>query len=155
MWEQLGEQVPDNVVVPVGHGTMLLGMYKGFEYLARAGVTHRLPRVFAVQTAACAPLYQMFHQHLDFVPAIKPEPTVAEGIAISTPLRRKSILQAVAETGGTFVTVSERAIKDSMVRWARRGILMEPTAATATAGFEQLAARQIIELGETTAHSFM
>ncbi len=51
IWEQLGGRLPDAVVLPVGHGSLLLGLAQGFAELGG-----RMPRLFGVQAAACAPL---------------------------------------------------------------------------------------------------
>ncbi len=47
-------------IMPVGNGTLLLGAYRGFQKLHRVGLIPHLPRLFAVQSAACAPIYQAF-----------------------------------------------------------------------------------------------
>ena len=56
IWEQSGRRAPDWVITPVGHGTMLLGLFNGFQHLLEAGVTSQLPRIVGVQAANCAPL---------------------------------------------------------------------------------------------------
>lgn len=138
VWEQLGQQAPDWVITPVGHGTMLLGLYKGFDYLLRAGMIQRLPRIVGVQAAAVAPLAAALEQQTDRLPVVLAGDTVAEGIAITQPLRWRQILNAVSATDGQIVTVAEQEIKQSVLIWARRGILMEPTSATALAAYATL-----------------
>ena len=56
LWEQLGGRAPESIVVPVGHGSLLLGLYQGLRALLLAGLIERLPRLFGVQARACAPL---------------------------------------------------------------------------------------------------
>jgi threonine synthase len=56
LWEQLGGRAPESIVVPVGHGSLLLGLYQGLRALLLAGLIERLPRLFGVQAQACAPL---------------------------------------------------------------------------------------------------
>jgi threonine synthase len=141
IWEQLGRRVPDWVMAPVGHGTMALGLSNGFEYLRNAGVTDRLPRIVGVQAAACAPLVQASHGQLAEPGVVEPRETEAEGIAISRPTRWRQVLRAVADSAGYFVQVSEEEIRESYVGWARRGLWIEPTSATATAAYERLAAQ--------------
>lgn len=140
IWEQLDGRVPDMVISPVGHGTMLLGLAKGFDSLRRAGMTTHVPRLIGVQAAACAPLRQAFRQGGSELSPVQPGPTQADGIAIGRPLRWRQILQAVSDSGGDIVAVGEDAIARSMSYWARRGLLMEPTSATATAVLEDFAA---------------
>src|SRR5271154_4723628 len=54
LWEQLGFVVPDNIVVPTGYGSNILGLERGFDELMRQGEVSRMPRLFAVQAANCA-----------------------------------------------------------------------------------------------------
>ena len=117
---------------------MLLGLYKGFRFLHDAGSTDRMPRIVGVQAAACAPLYAAAIQGSGQLPAVEPAPTAAEGIAISRPLRWRQILAAVDATGGTIAAVAEDEIRQAWQQWARQGLLMEPTSATAVAACQQL-----------------
>src|SRR5206468_1042953 len=56
IWEQLG-RAPESVVLPVGHGTLLLGLQRGFKALRAAGLIDHLPHLIGVQALACAPLW--------------------------------------------------------------------------------------------------
>src|SRR5512138_2172501 len=57
--EQLGWQAPDTVILPAGNGTLVIGAQLGFQELHQAGIITSLPRIVAVQSAACAPLAQV------------------------------------------------------------------------------------------------
>jgi threonine synthase len=57
--EQLGWQSPDSIVVPVGHGTLLLGLFIGFRELLGAGLVDRLPKIIGIQSANCAPCIEL------------------------------------------------------------------------------------------------
>jgi threonine synthase len=142
IWEQLEQQAPDWVITPVGHGTMLLGLYNGFNYLLRTGMIQRLPRIVGVQAAAVAPLAAVMAQRVDRLPEVVAGDTLADGIAITRPLRWQQILGAVRTTDGQIVTVTENEIKQAVLAWARRGILMEPTSATALAAYTALSGDQ-------------
>lgn len=144
VWEQLGWQAPDTVILPVGNGTLFLGAYIGFSELLVAGEINKLPRMIAVQSEVCAPLAKAFHEDLDEFPEMKNQDTLAEGIAIATPIRGRQILQAVRDTGGTFMTVSEAEIVKSLLDLGRQGACIEPTSAAATAA----ATRYMREAGE-------
>src|SRR6185437_4933762 len=54
LWEQLGFRVPDNILVPTGYGSNILGLDRGFDELERRGEIAARPRLFAVQAANCA-----------------------------------------------------------------------------------------------------
>jgi len=52
--------VPDAVVVPVGHGTLLLGAYRGFVALRDAGIVDTIPRLIGAQATGYAPIADQF-----------------------------------------------------------------------------------------------
>ncbi|HSE03908.1 MAG TPA: pyridoxal-phosphate dependent enzyme, partial [Methylomirabilota bacterium] len=60
LWEQAGFRAPDNLVVPLGYGSNVLGAERGFDELVRNGEIARGPRLFGVQAAACAPFDAAF-----------------------------------------------------------------------------------------------
>ncbi|MGE5270484.1 MAG: pyridoxal-phosphate dependent enzyme, partial [Thiohalocapsa sp.] len=53
LWEQLGFAVPDNILVPTGYGSNILGLARGFGELERRGEILSRPRLFAVQAENC------------------------------------------------------------------------------------------------------
>src|SRR3979490_2493814 len=60
LWEQLGFAVPDNILVPTGYGSNILGLARGFRGMTRQGEIARRPRLFGVQAARCAPYAAAF-----------------------------------------------------------------------------------------------
>jgi len=132
--EQLGWKAPDAVVLPAGNGTLVLGAWIGFRELHQAGIIERIPRLVAVQSENCAPLARCWAQNLPDVPAIQKKDTLAEGIAIAEPIRGVQVVQAVRQSGGEFVAVSDPDIKATLKNLARQGFYIEPTAAAAAAG---------------------
>ncbi len=133
--EQLGWRAPDAVVIPTGHGTLLLGCAIGFEDLRRAGVIDRVPKLIAVQAESCAPLAAAFAGK---APGPTGE-TIAEGVAIATPVRADQCLAAVRSSGGRFVTVSDDRTKATLKRAMAQGLFIEPTSAIALAALDELA----------------
>lgn len=146
--EQLDWHAPHNVVFPVGHGTLLLGTYRGFVDLAEAGVIERLPRLFGIQARACAPLYEAYRRGLDDAPPIRGEKTIAEGICIAKVVRGRQVLQAIRKTGGAVLAVDDEATRQAQGLLAQQGLYVEPTSAVAIAGLQELA--QVIAPGEVT-----
>ena len=138
IWEQLGQRAPDNLVLPVGQGTLLLGAYRGFNDLLSAGLIEKPPRLFAVQAAPCAPLYEAFQRGLDDAFPIQKNETVAEGISTAKPVRDRQILTAVRETDGAVLAMSDDETLRSRDELARRGLYVEPTSAVAIAALLQL-----------------
>ncbi len=138
IWEQLGRHAPDNLVLPVGHGTLLLGAYRGFKDLLTAGLIEGPPRLFAVQAEPCAPLYEAYQREMDDAFPIEKNETIAEGISIAQPVRGRQLLAAIRETGGAVLAVSDEATLHARDELALRGLYVEPTSATAIAALRQL-----------------
>jgi threonine synthase len=150
LWEQLGFRAPDNVVVPVGYGANVLGCDRGFSELLRRGEIGRMPRLFGVQAANCAPYFAAFRTGVEhFVPS-PVTPTIAEGIASSKPTRMREVLAPVRASGGEIVAVTEDEIVRALAALAKKGLYVEPTSAAAAAGLSQLIARGAINKGENT-----
>ena len=150
LWEDLGFSAPDNVIIPCGAGSNILGCDIGFSELLRRRAIDRLPRLFAVQPAHCAPLHAGFEAGADdFVP-ITPRPTLAEGASIAQPVRGREVLAALRRSEGGTVAVSEAAIEAALMELARSGLYVEPTCAMAAAALTDLTARGAIRAGETT-----
>jgi threonine synthase len=132
--EQLVWKSPDTIILPVGNGTLLLGAYIGFKEMLKAGIIDRLPRIIGIQAENCAPLYNAYKNNAVEIPQVDTKKTLAEGIAIARPARGSQILDAVGQTGGEFITVSEEEIKSSLLEICRQGHYIEPTAAATIAG---------------------
>jgi threonine synthase len=137
--EQNGWQAPGVVICPVGAGSILLGLYKGFSELRRAGVIERLPRLFAAQAANICPVYQAYERHeSDVPPMAAPQPTLAEGIALPRPVRGPQLLQALRRSNGGVAAVSEEEIRQGLVMLGRQGICIEPTSAVVIKALDHL-----------------
>jgi len=139
IWEQLDGKAPDWIICPVAQGGQFLGYWFGFSQLLNAGLIDHLPHLVAVQSARIAPIYQAWSQGLENIPAVEANgPTIAEGVAISRPVRGKRLLQALRETDGRVLAISEDDILDSQHALAHLGFYVEPTSALALAGFKQI-----------------
>ncbi|MFT8245617.1 threonine synthase [Roseomonas sp. BN140053] len=146
LWEDLGFRAPDNVVIPCGAGSNVLGCWIGFSELLRAGQIARLPRLFAAQPAHCGPIARAALG----APAAEPRPTIAEGTAIAQPIRQPEVLQALRATGGGAVLLEEAEIAAATRDLAARGFYVEPTCAQAAAAFGQLRAAGTVGAAEST-----
>lgn len=150
LWEDLGFRAPDNVVTPLGYGSNVLGLDRGFDELLRNGEIAKRPRIFAVQAAHCAPCHAAWKSGGEEPVAIDIKPTVAEGIASSHPTRLREVLQAVRRSNGAIAAVSEDEIIAALSTLARMGFYVEPTSASAAAGLAQWLASGLIRRDETT-----
>ena len=150
LWEDLGFKAPDNVFIPTGAGSNVLGCDIGFGELLRRGEIQRLPRLFAVQPVNCAPIQAGFASGAaDFRP-IDPKPTIAEGAAIAKPVRAREVLAAIRRSGGAALAVSEAEIVGATLQLARSGLYAEPTSAIAAAGLSALVREGAIGGEETS-----
>src|SRR5699024_9400237 len=150
LWEDLGFQAPDNVIVPVGAGSSLLGCWLGFTELFNTGQISRLPRLFAAQPEHCSPVDASFQAHTMKPVARKTFPTVAEGTAIAQPLRLGHMVQALQDTNGSTVAVSEAAIISALRHLCSQGLFVEPTSALAAAAYSMLVEDQTINPDQQT-----
>lgn len=150
LWEQLGFHAPENIVVPVGYGANVLGCDRGYSELMRNGEVARLPRLYGVQAANCAPYHAAFQAGVEYFVPAPVSPTVAEGIASSKPTRMREVLAPVRASGGEIVAVTEDEIVRALGTLAKKGLYVEPTSAAAAAGLSQLIARGAIRKGQTT-----
>ena len=135
-------ELPAAIIYPTGGGTGLIGMWKAFQELRTAGwISGALPRMFSVQSSGCAPVVRAFAAGEG-----KAEPwadpwTVASGLRVPAPLGDRLILQALAESGGGAIAVSDEELMAEAGMVAREeGIDMSPEGGAAVAAARQLAA---------------
>ena len=128
----------DSVLAPVGSGTLILGLYKGFKDLENLGAIKSIPRLIAVQAEGynpiCIPLGGK---------ASKVKSKIADGIRIRNPPRKEEISKAIRETAGTCVTVDDKAIKEALKELFKMGFLIEPTSAAPYAALKILVKREM------------
>lgn len=135
--EQL-EGPPGTVITPVGQGTLLLGLHRGFQALQSAGRIDRIPALVGVQARVCAPLWAAFSGGDSVLPSASEGNTVAEGVRIIQPLRAEAILHAIGESGGKMIAVDEEKILKGRDALARIGLYVEPTSALVVAALEDV-----------------
>ena len=139
IWEQMGQRCPDAVVVSVGDGNIISGVYKGFFDLLQAGLIPKVPRIIGVQSENSAAIANAFHG--DGTIRRVTANTVADSISAAFPSDGDAALAAARNSGGTFVTVSEEKILESIKILAMtEGVFAEPSGAAGIAGIEKLLA---------------
>ncbi len=137
--EQLNWQVPDAIVVSVGDGNIIAGVYKGFYDLVQMGWIQRIPRLIGVQSSTSAPLVNAWQHNMN---AVDMQPIMAHSIADSIvaglPRDRSKALRAVNQTDGAFIAVDDSEILQAIPQFARlTGVFAEPAAAAAWAGAQR------------------
>ncbi|MGH9845082.1 MAG: threonine synthase, partial [Blastocatellia bacterium] len=135
--EQLNWQVPDRILVGVGDGNIIGGLWKGFCDLRRMGWIDRLPMLTGVQAVGASPLVDAVNG--DGVIRPVEGRTVADGINVGDPRDGTRALRAMRDSKGGAVKVSDDEIIAAIPRLARAtGVFAEPGAAAAFAGFVKL-----------------
>jgi len=140
--EQLGWKPPDSLIVPVGNGTLLYGSYIGLKELQQEDIIDKLPKIIGVQAENCAPLANAWKNNSTFISHKTPKQTIAEGIAITNPVRANDILHSIKETNGDMITVTEKEILHALYHIHRKGYYIEPTSAVALAALKKLHVRK-------------
>ncbi len=153
--EQLGWRLPAAIIYPAGGGTGVVGMWKAFQELRALGwlASERLPKMIIVQAEGCAPLVRAFEQGRDEAEAWPSHEahTQAAGLRVPSAVGDRLILQAVRESGGAALAVSDAAMAQ-MVNYAarREGILISLEAAATLAAYHTLLADNILSPQEET-----
>lgn len=137
IFEQVGK-MPGTVIVPAGQGGLLLGLARGFKALRNAYKHASLPMMVGVQARACAPLWALFTATGPKKNSTAERETLAEGVRVSNPLRKETVLAAVLESHGFFSVVDEKEILPARNVLARLGFYVEPTSALVWAALNQL-----------------
>ena len=150
LWEDLKFNGPDNVIIPTGAGSNIMGCDIGFGELLRRGEIASLPRLFAAQPENCAPLHASFEGGSDDLTPVEVRPTIADGASIAKPVRAREVLAAVRRSGGATVAASEAEIERALFELARIGLYVEPTSALAAAALTKLLDHGVIQPSETT-----
>ncbi len=147
---QLGWRMPDAIVYPTGGGTGIIGMYKGFQELLELGwIEGKPPRFYAVQAEGCQPIVKAFNDGTDTAEPWQNATTKADGLRVPGPFADYLILQAIRETGGGALAVSDDEMVEAMYRLATlEGIIACPEGAATLVGLERLLADGSIRTDE-------
>ncbi len=140
--EQLDFEVPDWVVVSVGDGCTLAGLFKGFYDFMKLGLIERLPRLLGVQSEGCKPLVDAA-----ITGELKEaeENTIADSISVGIPRNPVKALSAVSASKGAWIAVSDRSILEAIKDLGKEGLFAEPASAAGYAGLKKAVREGIIE----------
>jgi threonine synthase len=116
---------PDWLCLPVGNAGNITAYWMGFQQYHRINETG-LPHLLGVQASGAAPL-------VIGRPVEHPE-TLATAIRIGRPARGEQALQAVEESGGRMIAVSDDEILAMQRALAQEGVWVEPASAAGLAG---------------------
>jgi threonine synthase len=144
--EQFGWELPEVIIYPTGGGTGLIGMWKAFEELEQLGLlrSSRRPRMVSVQAAGCAPIVRAFEAGAGRATPWEEPQTYASGLRVPSLLGDRLVLQALRESGGTALAVTDDEMATAQLEMARgEGIFPAPEGAATL-----VAARRLVERGQ-------
>ena len=136
--DQMDFQVPNYIIVPVGNGTNLYGIYKGILELKEVGLINSLPKIVGVQAKGCCPLYRAWKGDGKTITAVKNPKTIANAIEVGNPVDGIKALEAVRKTYGAFEVVTDSEIRKAQTKLGKEGIYAEPAGAAGYAAAEKM-----------------
>jgi threonine synthase len=148
--EQLGWRAPDHVVVPIGSGSQLTKVAKGFQELWKVGLLDEEPsvRVSGAQAEGCSPVATAFAEGTDAIRPVKPH-TIAKSLAIGNPADGWYALDSIRSSGGACASVTDAEILDGIRLLARtEGIFAETAGGVTIATLAKLAAEGVVRPDE-------
>lgn len=134
VFEQLN-RIPANIFVPLGNGTLFIGIVKGLEELVRSGLIEKMPNILAIQSQNCNPFVKAVEKGLKLPALVNPKQTLAEGIAIGKPMRGEEILEYIYKYNIQVITAPEDKILEARELLATKGIYCEHTTAANYAAY--------------------
>lgn len=137
--EQLYWRAPDYVVCPIGCGTNLSAIYKGFKEFKLMGITDKIPKIVGVQPEGANVVVEAFKKGTRKMKPIEKPQTVASAVAVSDPLDGLKVLNAIYESGGMAVEVTdEEILKAEKELASEESIFVEPSAAMPLAALKKM-----------------
>jgi len=137
--EQLGWRAPDYLLCPVGVGTNLAAIHKGFVELKKLNLIERLPKIIAVQSEGANAVYLAFKDKKKKYSPIDKVGTVCSAVAVANPFDGNKILNAVYETGGIIAEITDEEVLQAEQLLAKdEAIFVEPSGALPIAALKKL-----------------
>ena len=148
--EQTNLELPDAIVYPTGGGTGLIGMWKAFEEMEELGwIGPERPKMFSVQSEACAPIVDAFSSGAEVPDKDYPDGvTAAIGLRVPRPFAGKQILSVLRESKGGAVAVPEKEILSAMRSLAHEGVFACPEGSATLAGYRMLVEEDALNADE-------
>ena len=138
--EDLGWRLPEAIVYPTGGGMGMVGMWKAFDEMECLGwIGSERPKMVAVQSTGCAPIVRAFQNGERHAEPWEDAQTIAAGIRVPAAIGDYLILDAVRESGGTALTVTDDEILAAMREMgSAEGIWPAPEGAATLAAYHKL-----------------
>jgi len=148
--EQMNWTLPDAIVYPTGGGTGLIGMWKAFDELEQMGmIGSKRPKMMSVQAEGCQPIVRAFENGSRFAEEHVGAKTIASGLRVPKAIGDFIILDAIRESGGAAVAVSDDAmVSGAKEMSAKTGICACPEGGACLAAYRQLVAQGFLSEGD-------
>ncbi len=146
--EQLGWQMPDYLAISVGDGCTIAGVWKGLKDLYAIGFIDKLPRLISAQAEGCHPINRAIASGEEWYPM--EENTLADSIAVGVPRNADKALNAIRESNGIVVNVTDEEIMAAQKLLGKTcGVFGEPAGVTGAAGLKKLCEQGILGANDT------
>ena len=147
---QYGGDMPDWVVVSVGDGCTVGGVWKGLVEMNKLGFLPRLPKILGVQADGCKPFLTAWRNKAPLLPT--DADTIADSIAVGHPRNFQKGMKAVVESDGAFISVTDEEILGSIRTLARKvAVFGEPAGVAGVSGVKKAVEQGLIAATETVA----
>lgn len=144
--KQLNGKSPDWVMVPVGCGTNLAAIYKGFVELKELGLINKVPRFLGVQPNNVPTIVEAWRQKLNHFVPVEHISTVASAVGIGNPLDDVKVLKALYDSNGYAESASEEEILSSQQLLGNvQSLFVEPSSALPVAVLQKLIDKNVIK----------
>jgi len=112
--EQLGWRLPDNVVVPMAGGSLIVKIKKAFDECVQLGLVEARPvKYFGAQATGCSPISTAVKAgNIDIEPQ-KPK-TIARSLAIGNPADGHYAIKVITKSGGWSEDVSDAELVEGI-----------------------------------------
>jgi threonine synthase len=148
--EQLDWETPTKVIVPIGDGNLISGLWKGFNDFQKLGIIEKLPSLIGVQVEGNDSIKKAFESGEELEPITAP--TIADSISVEHPRDAMAALQALTESKGAVVSVNDEEIIKAIPEIARgANVFAEPSAAAAYAGLKKAISSKLISDSDSVA----
>jgi threonine synthase len=150
--EQLGWRLPDALVYPTGGGTGIVGMWKAFAELETMGlIGAERPKMIVVQASGCAPIVRAFTAGATHAERWADADTIAAGLRVPAAIADYLILEAIRESGGTAITVTDDEMLEGMALAAQReGLFVSPESGAAVIATRTLRESEFLHSDDVT-----
>ncbi|WP_312338626.1 threonine synthase [Anaerospora hongkongensis] len=146
----LGKDMPDWIAVSVGDGCTVGGVYKGLWEMVHLGFITKVPKILGVQAEGCQPFVTAWKNNAPLTPC--EARTLADSIAVGHPRNFTKGLQAITQSAGAYIAVTDEEILAAMKLLARKAAVFgEPAGVAAAAGVQRAVHSGIIDKQESVA----